>query len=115
MIHEMNLQKEPFLKIKSGAKKVESRLFDDKRKKINIGDIISFSVNTNGDIFQEKINTKVTALFLYSSFEKMMKDLPSSWFGWDSSASAIEEINKFYSSTDQENHGVIGIKIELID
>ena len=38
MVHEMKLHESPFKKIKSGKKTVELRLYDDKRRKINIGD-----------------------------------------------------------------------------
>lgn len=39
----MKLQKSPFEKIKNGTKTVEFRLYDEKRRKINIGDQIEFS------------------------------------------------------------------------
>ena len=39
----MKLQKSPFERIKKGTKTVEFRLYDEKRRKINIGDQIEFS------------------------------------------------------------------------
>lgn len=42
MIHEMKLLEDPFEQIKSGAKTVEIRLFDEKRKVLRVGDIIEF-------------------------------------------------------------------------
>jgi ASC-1-like (ASCH) protein len=39
-IHKMKLTTEPFDKIKSGSKIIEVRLFDEKRKDINLGDEI---------------------------------------------------------------------------
>jgi len=41
----MKLSTEPFNKIASGEKVIESRLFDEKRQKISIGDQIVFSEN----------------------------------------------------------------------
>ncbi|MBQ1852397.1 MAG: ASCH domain-containing protein, partial [Lachnospiraceae bacterium] len=38
----MQLQPEPFDLIKSGAKTIELRLYDEKRRKIRIGDEIVF-------------------------------------------------------------------------
>ena len=38
----MKLDTEPFNQIKNGLKKIEYRLYDEKRKKLKIGDIIEF-------------------------------------------------------------------------
>lgn len=47
MIHLMKLQPSPFEKIKDGTKTIEMRLFDDKRRKIQIGDtIILITINS---------------------------------------------------------------------
>ena len=42
MIYKMRLKNSPFKAIKSGTKKVELRLNDEKRKLINEHDIIEF-------------------------------------------------------------------------
>ena len=41
MKYEMKLQPGPFAKIKDGSKVIESRLFDEERQEINIGDTIT--------------------------------------------------------------------------
>ena len=43
MTHQMQLQPEPFSMIKSGVKTIELRLYDEKRRKIRIGDEILFT------------------------------------------------------------------------
>ena len=43
MVHEMKLDREPFEKMKSGSKTVELRIFDDKRRCLEIDDIIIFT------------------------------------------------------------------------
>lgn len=40
LVHRMGLSKEYFNSIRNGMKKVEVRLNDEKRRKINIGDCI---------------------------------------------------------------------------
>ena len=40
MIHKMKLNESPFERIKDGTKTIEFRLYDDKRKKVKIGDEI---------------------------------------------------------------------------
>ena len=62
MIYEMKLQNAPFQSIKSGAKDIEMRLYDEKRKLINIGDIITFVSN---ETKEELIDTCIT---LYSKY-----------------------------------------------
>ena len=42
MLHKMKLKKEPFEMIKSGKKIYELRLYDEKRKKLKIGDTVEF-------------------------------------------------------------------------
>ena len=43
MKHYMKLKNDPFIKIKNKTKTIEMRLNDEKRKKINVGDIIEFT------------------------------------------------------------------------
>ena len=42
-IHEMNLQPKYFDFIKGGTKRIELRLYDEKRQSIQLGDIIEFA------------------------------------------------------------------------
>lgn len=45
MLHQMKLSSEPFEKIARGEKVIESRLFDEKRQQIILGDEIEFIEN----------------------------------------------------------------------
>ena len=42
-VNQMNLYPEPFELIKGGSKKVEMRLFDEKRRKLSVGELIVFA------------------------------------------------------------------------
>ncbi|MBP6910068.1 hypothetical protein KBC03_00485 [Patescibacteria group bacterium] len=57
IVHEMKLHDNGFYRMKSGIKRVEVRLFDEKRRKIAIGDHIMF---TNTENPKEQLSTKVT-------------------------------------------------------
>ena len=59
MIHKMKLNESPFERIKNGTKTIEFRLYDDKRKKVKIGDEIEFSKLPD---LHEKILVKVVDL-----------------------------------------------------
>lgn len=110
-IHKMKLSSNPFGKIKSGDKIIESRLYDEKRQQINIGDQIELSCNNDTE---EKAITIVKALYRYGSFEDLFSDFPSEYFGGKSKDELIKEIETFYSKEDQKKYGVVGIKIELM-
>ncbi|MDP3902013.1 MAG: RNA-binding protein, partial [bacterium] len=71
--HTMKLSGLPFEKITNGRKIVESRLYDEKRRQINIGDQIEFSCN---DEPKKKVITKVKALYRYESFKDLFSDFP---------------------------------------
>jgi len=49
--HELNLATIPFEAIKTGNKNVESRLYDEKRKLINLGDEIEFTNKETGILY----------------------------------------------------------------
>lgn len=109
--HRMKLAKEQFEKIASGQKIIESRLYDEKRQQLNIGDCVEFIQNND---FTKTILTKVKALYHYNSFDDLFSDFPPEYFGGDSRKGLIEEIKKFYSEKEVRQYGVVGIKIELL-
>jgi ASC-1-like (ASCH) protein len=104
----MRLSGIPFEKIVSGQKTIESRLLDEKRQKIKIGDFIEFTQN---DDETKKIMTKVVDLYFYKTFDEMFSDLPSADFGGASKKKLLKEIEQFYPLEEQNKFGVVGIKI----
>jgi len=111
IIHKMKLSAAPFEKIASGNKFIESRLYDSKRRQIQLGDYIEFVCNDNPT---RKITTIVRALYLYPDFESLFSDFSLSSFGGISKGELLKEIKAFYSKDEQAQYGIIGIKIELI-
>jgi len=110
-IHKMKLAITPFEKIVTGPKIIESRLYDKKRQQINIGDQIEFICN---DDLAKKTVTIVNALLIYPDFKNLFSDFQASLFGGKSKEELLKEIEIFYSIEEQNKHGVIGIKIEVI-
>lgn len=110
MIHNMGLQPKYFDYIKNGTKRIELRLYDEKRKQIRIGDIIEFSDGKN------KMQVRVLGLLHYDTFENLFEDFDVSMLS-DASMSKEEMLNimeEFYPIEKQKKLGVIGIRIELI-
>lgn len=112
MRHQMKLSAEPFKKIASGAKVIESRLFDEKRQQIILGDEIEFSENNNPE---NKVNTRVVGLLRYQSFKNLFADHDPSLFGSENREFLLNQIKQFYSDEDEQKYSVIGIRIEIID
>lgn len=110
MLHKMKLQEDPFERIKNGTKTVEFRLYDEKRRTIQIGDEIEFSKLPE---LQEKLLVKVIDLCKEESFEKLFKKV----FVGEDKEKIIEKaksMNRFYTPEQEKEYGVVGIKIEII-
>ncbi|MBF1034195.1 MAG: ASCH domain-containing protein [Candidatus Nanosynbacter sp.] len=110
-VHEMNLQSKYFDFIKDGTKRIELRLYDEKRQSIQIGDIIEFTKSED-----EKFKAEVVGLLRYDSFADLFEDFDISILA-DSSMTKqelLEVLGEFYSEEKQAEFGVIGIRIKLI-
>lgn len=113
MTHEMKLQPEYFDFILKGTKRIEIRLFDEKRQQIKIGETIKFLKEPE---LNESFNVKVVGLLRYNSFEDMFKDFDISILSDKSMTKEelLSVLEKFYTKEKQEQNGVLGIRIELI-
>lgn len=109
--HEMNLQSKYFDFIKEGTKRIELRLYDEKRSQIQLRDVIEFS-NSEGD----KLKTEVVGLLRYNSFQDLFEDFDISILA-DASMTKEEllnALNEFYTPEKQAQYGVVGIRLEML-
>ncbi|MGM0509319.1 MAG: ASCH domain-containing protein [Fusobacteriota bacterium] len=113
MEYYMRLLEEPFELMKTGKKSIEVRLNDEKRQKLDIGDVIIFRKLPDCN---ERLKVKVVKLLNYRSFKKLYEDLCLCHFGieGDSISKILNEIYNIYSKEDEEKHGVLGISVEII-
>ena len=79
MLHTMKLKQEPFEKIRNGDKTIELRLYDEKRQQVQVGDFIELCLIDNP---REKLQTRVTALHRFDSFQKLYASLPKEKLGY---------------------------------
>ncbi len=112
MQHKMKLSSEPFGKIASKAKVIESRLYDEKRQQIAIGDEIEFAEN---DHPENTVSTRVIGLLRYQSFKELFADHDPALFGEESREFLLNQIKQFYSDEDEQKNGVVGIRLQVID
>ena len=110
MIHQMNLQPKYYDFIKDGTKRIELRLFDEKRQTIKLDDTIEFSKSEN-----EKFSAKVTGLLRYNKFEDLFNDFDIDILADKSMTKQelLDVLMEFYTSEKQKENGIIGIRIEL--
>lgn len=109
MTHMMNLQHEPFVKIKNGTKTIEMRLYDEKRSRIKVGDFIVFTDIDSG----ETIECSVTKLFIYSTFEELYFHHDQRLLGYRCDEEAKpSDMLRYYSADEIKRFGVVGIELE---
>lgn len=112
MNHEMRLHPEPFEQIKSGTKTIEMRLYDEKRRQIKEGDIITFTNRQTN----EEIKTKVIKLHIYPSFQELYKHFDKISLGYNEDETPNhKDMDIYYSKEKQKKYGVVGIEVKIIN
>lgn len=104
----MKLLEKPFNKMLDGSKEIEFRLYDDKRKEIQIGDIIEFSKLPD---LIEKLNVEVIDLYQYPTFRELLLFLG---YSGDELDKKVQGIYSIYTPEQEKNYGVLGIKIKKL-
>ena len=113
MEHILKLQPKYFEYINKGTKKIELRLYDEKRKKINIGDTIIFQKEPE---LESTMKVKVVGILKYNTFKELLKDFNIELLS-DKSMTKQELLTileEFYPQEKQKQYGVVGIRIEKI-
>lgn len=112
--HTLKLDEKYYNYILHGTKRIELRLNDEKRKLMNIGDILVFYKQP---LLKESFKTKIVDLLYLNSFNEAMENLPFELIADkdDNKENLLNDLNRFYSKEKQESYGVLGIKLELLD
>lgn len=114
--HQMKLNDNAFDRMKKGDKKREYRVNDEKRKKVKIGDIISFRKLPD---LNEKLDMLVTGVHAYKDF----KEAVTPYFDEDFSArhndidSLVESFYSkgYYNKDEVEKYGTVVFTLARID
>lgn len=108
--HHLQLAAVPFEAISTGQKTIESRLYDEKRQAINIGDELVF---TNRENPEQTLKVSVVGLLRYNTFHDLFTHNNPQKFGGESVQWLEDQINEFYSIESQKINGVLGIEFVL--
>ena len=115
MIHKMKINDNAFLRMNNGTKVREYRINDDKRRKVQIGDIIEFHKMSNQE---DIIDMKVKDITIY----KTIKDAIKEYFDKDYRARHKDidsTVQSFYDTgfatkEEEEKYGMVIFHIEKI-
>ncbi len=109
--YHMKLNGKSFEAFVLNDKKVEMRLYDEKRKKLKVGDFIVFS---NIDFPERKIKARITDLKKYKDFEELYSVYDKTDLGYKKDETADpNDMKKIYNDSQIEN-GVLAIGIEVL-
>ena len=106
--HKMKVKEPYFSLLRDGKKTIELRLFDEKRRKINVGDEITFVCFENEERF---FISKVVRLYKANSFNELCSQFDCLKAGFVNKEELICVLSEFYSAEMQEKNGVVGIEI----
>ena len=108
----MRLQPEIYDSFINGTKRIEIRLLDEKRKQIKVGDTIKIMKRPD---FKETFDAIVEELLFFDNFDELFESVDNSLL-FDkpyTKESILKELNKFYPIEEQEELGVVGIKLKI--
>jgi len=113
MNYDMHLNEKSFNKIKNNEKKIEYRVNDEKRKKIKIGDTITFYLIPED---KEFIKTKIIDLKYYDNLFDMYSDSFNHYFYkyYDSVQEVVDDTD-CYTEDEIKKYGCVAIHFEKID
>lgn len=110
---DCHLDPDVFEVVEKGIKNVEVRVYDEKRRRMKIGDEIVF---LKRPLEQEKITTKIIGLKTYSNFNELVKDynIERLYLNTFTKEEFINLLGRFYSEEEQKEFGVVAIEFEVI-
>lgn len=108
----MGLYKEGFDLIQTKRKSIEIRVNDEKRKKIKVGDAITFYLLPKQT---ETITVSVTALKVFASFKDLYENIDFTLLGRADKSMEwmIAASYDFYKREDEQKYGVLAIEFEI--
>jgi ASC-1-like (ASCH) protein len=106
---EMKLHPEPFEKMKSGEKTEEYRIYDAKRRALEVGDFIRFRKRPD---LEDVLLMEITSISIYPGFEKMYEE--SEWKSEGTQEEFLKGMREFYSEQEEKENGAITISMRMV-
>lgn len=111
--HKMKLYDGPFELMKAGQKTIEVRCNDEKRQKIQVGDVIIFCRFSDSE---ERLITRVVEIQAFSTFRELYASFPMGKFGTPERTvdDMVQAVDDIYTEEEQGKYGALAITIELM-
>ena len=112
-LHRMHLDPQAFAAMEDEQKTIELRLYDEKRRRIQAGDVIRFE-STDDDT--DVLFARVTGMRFFASFDELYAALPLTACGYapeELAAASPRDMDKYYAPEDQKKWGVVGIELSF--
>lgn len=110
MTHYSEVADSVFAQIKQGDKIIEPRLNDPAHRRLRLGDMLVVINRAT----REEVVAKVVGLLRYPTFEALFVAFPPRYFGVDDIGAIREEVARWYHTTAEQEHGVLGIKLHVL-
>ncbi len=108
-VHRMRLESYPFDLFKNRKKSVEMRLFDDKRKKLKVGDLIIFKNKENG----EEIISEIYGLKTYKTFDELYANYKKEQLGYENNEATPNDMAQYYKPDQIKKFGTVAIEVKI--
>ena len=110
MTHYSEVADSVFHQIKQGEKIIEPRLNDPAHQRLRIGDMLVV-INR---MTRDEVVAKVVGLLRYPTFEALFAAFPPRYFGVNDLAAIRQEVARWYHTSAEAEHGVLGIKLHVL-
>ncbi len=111
-VYEYNLYALPMKAFKDGVKKVEMRLYDEKRQQLRIGDYIRFS-NIEDD--KDTLTVRIIGLKRFQSFKEIYETYKPNELGYhENEKASYEDMYSYYPKEKIKRYGAFAIEIEIV-
>lgn len=113
--YAMRLNDAFFEKMRRGEKTMDIRVYDEKRRRLRLGDTIVFSRASGGS---DRIRAEVIGLSTFGSFRELLAAFDHRKFGHDPALSLDERVKmqrEHYTEEEEKENGVVGIHVRLLD
>ena len=113
-LHRMHLDPKAYARMDDGKKTIELRLWDEKRRRIQAGDIIRFE-STEDEL--DVLFAQVEGLRFFASFDELYAVLPLAACGYapeEIKTASPRDMDRYYSPEEQKKWGVVGILLSLL-
>lgn len=112
MKHSMTLHPQPMERIAKGEKTYELRLYDEKRRLLQVGDTIVFTQSNDPS---RQVQVLIIGLHRFDDFCQLYAALPLERCGYtqqELSTAHWRDMEAYYSPAQQAKYGVLAIEIQ---